>query len=169
MNEQERQTRRGRPRKWVRVTSALLVIGIICCVLAWLLLMCEVRTVLASGPTLVVVGVLTVLFASCDRLWAAAWIGAAHIGVSVLFFTLVNALDWQPHDAEIPFALMGVVYVAIVGPLSWRIQSRLPKSVEWGACEGCGYLLFGLTEPRCPECGRPFDPKLLAEFSLTAE
>jgi hypothetical protein len=25
-------------------------------------------------------------------------------------------------------------------------------------CLSCGYLLRGLTENRCPECGRPFDP-----------
>lgn len=25
-------------------------------------------------------------------------------------------------------------------------------------CIGCGYSLAGLTEPRCPECGRGFDP-----------
>ncbi len=25
-------------------------------------------------------------------------------------------------------------------------------------CLGCGYSLRGLAEPRCPECGRPFDP-----------
>src|SRR5262245_38374422 len=25
-------------------------------------------------------------------------------------------------------------------------------------CIGCGYLLHGLTDARCPECGRPFDP-----------
>ncbi len=24
-------------------------------------------------------------------------------------------------------------------------------------CAGCGYRLEGLPEPRCPECGRPFD------------
>src|SRR5947209_7206968 len=24
-------------------------------------------------------------------------------------------------------------------------------------CLGCGYTLLGLPEPRCPECGRPFD------------
>ncbi|RJP37049.1 MAG: hypothetical protein C4547_06320 [Phycisphaerales bacterium] len=24
-------------------------------------------------------------------------------------------------------------------------------------CLGCGYLLYGLTVPRCPECGRAFD------------
>ena len=25
-------------------------------------------------------------------------------------------------------------------------------------CFGCGYILDGLPEPVCPECGRPFDP-----------
>ena len=25
-------------------------------------------------------------------------------------------------------------------------------------CLGCGYILDGLPENRCPECGRPFDP-----------
>ncbi len=26
-------------------------------------------------------------------------------------------------------------------------------------CKGCWYVLDGLPENRCPECGRPFDPK----------
>lgn len=28
-------------------------------------------------------------------------------------------------------------------------------------CTECGYDLKGLTDPRCPECGTPFDPMLL--------
>jgi uncharacterized RDD family membrane protein YckC len=28
-----------------------------------------------------------------------------------------------------------------------------------GYCVGCGYCLYGLPEPRCPECGLAFDPK----------
>jgi hypothetical protein len=31
-------------------------------------------------------------------------------------------------------------------------------------CLGCGYILDGLPEPRCPECGRPFDPADPATF-----
>ena len=31
----------------------------------------------------------------------------------------------------------------------------LPSGVR---CRQCGYALRGLTAPRCPECGRPFDP-----------
>lgn len=29
---------------------------------------------------------------------------------------------------------------------------------ETACCRTCGYLLRGLPEPTCPECGRPFDP-----------
>ena len=29
---------------------------------------------------------------------------------------------------------------------------------ETACCRGCEYLLYGLPEPICPECGRSFDP-----------
>ncbi len=32
-------------------------------------------------------------------------------------------------------------------------------------CRVCGYILYGLPEPRCPECGTQFDPKLLEELT----
>ena len=28
---------------------------------------------------------------------------------------------------------------------------------HWPNCRKCGYLLHGLSEPRCPECGLPFE------------
>ena len=28
-------------------------------------------------------------------------------------------------------------------------------------CTKCGYSLKGLTEPRCPECGEPFNPYMV--------
>lgn len=33
-----------------------------------------------------------------------------------------------------------------------------------GFCARCGYSLRGLPEPRCPECGRPFDPSSRETF-----
>ena len=33
-----------------------------------------------------------------------------------------------------------------------------PPEPQLGLCRGCDYPLRGLTEHRCPECGRPFDP-----------
>lgn len=34
-------------------------------------------------------------------------------------------------------------------------------------CCKCGYILDGLTELRCPECGQPFDPQDPRTFRLT--
>src|ERR1051326_123797 len=33
-------------------------------------------------------------------------------------------------------------------------------------CLGCGYVLDNLPEPRCPECGRAFDPQSPATFAM---
>jgi hypothetical protein len=41
------------------------------------------------------------------------------------------------------------------------LTRRLQRRAELAICRGCGYDLRGLTEPRCPECGRRFDPALL--------
>ena len=50
-----------------------------------------------------------------------------------------------------------VVFLSVAVPtlLAWRFW---PKPVKPGHCR-CGYNLTGLTEPRCPECGQPFEPK----------
>ncbi len=37
--------------------------------------------------------------------------------------------------------------------LMLRTRSRLSN----GLCIDCGYNLTGVTEPRCPECGQPFN------------
>lgn len=52
-----------------------------------------------------------------------------------------------------PWAL--VLPVAIPTAWCWRRDRRHPP----GHCAECGYDLTGLTEPRCPECNREFDPK----------
>lgn len=38
------------------------------------------------------------------------------------------------------------------------MEHRATKEVADGYCRRCGYALQGLPEPRCPECGQPFDP-----------
>jgi hypothetical protein len=41
------------------------------------------------------------------------------------------------------------------------LTRRLQRRADLAVCRGCGYNLRGLIEPRCPECGRRFDPALL--------
>jgi hypothetical protein len=41
---------------------------------------------------------------------------------------------------------------------TWQV-SRIKQESKGPACEKCGYLLLGLREQRCPECGIPFGGK----------
>ena len=40
----------------------------------------------------------------------------------------------------------------------------MPEAVR--VCPGCTYPLTGLLDPRCPECGLPFDRRLLTDPEL---
>src|SRR4051812_37735454 len=39
-----------------------------------------------------------------------------------------------------------------------QAASNAPASRALGLCLDCNYPLWGLPTPRCPECGREFDP-----------
>lgn len=41
------------------------------------------------------------------------------------------------------------------------ISDKHTTNVNIRVCKKCGYNLRGLRDPRCPECGTPFDPNLL--------
>ncbi|UCC32123.1 MAG: hypothetical protein JSU86_07540, partial [Phycisphaerales bacterium] len=40
--------------------------------------------------------------------------------------------------------------------------------IDLPRCPSCSYLLLGLTEFRCPECGAPFDPEYIKDASFRA-
>jgi hypothetical protein len=95
--------------------------------------------------------------------YAWAWyLGIAHCALFGLLFLLVVINRWGPPDAQGPFIGIGFVYMAITTPLTFRAWRSAPVKRHPMMCVKCGYLLYGLTQPRCPECGTPFDPKLLA-------
>ena len=52
-----------------------------------------------------------------------------------------------------PFALWTGTMVSLL------ITTAFVAKFRRGHCHRCGYDLTGLTEPRCPECGQPFEPK----------
>jgi predicted amidophosphoribosyltransferase len=43
-----------------------------------------------------------------------------------------------------------------------RITRQYLQQQGIPVCINCGYDLRAQTTPRCPECGEPFDPKLLS-------
>ena len=53
----------------------------------------------------------------------------------------------------------GVLVAIGVGAAVARWRYKVPPDSE-PRCETCGYLLRGLPEARCPECGTPFDPDI---------
>ncbi len=55
--------------------------------------------------------------------------------------------------------IVGVVFAGIVCRLLAAVSYAQGESRQRapGRCRKCGYRLFGLPEPRCPECGTPFD------------
>jgi len=51
--------------------------------------------------------------------------------------------------------VVGLVGIAVIG-IRGVIRRCDHARGEQGLCVRCGYLLHGLSEPRCPECGTPF-------------
>lgn len=46
-------------------------------------------------------------------------------------------------------------FVALNSVAGYRIWARPVSELAYWECGRCGYFLYGLTEPRCPECGAP--------------
>lgn len=144
----------------------LLGVGILCALCAWLAIpLITVESVLFSGPILAIVGLATTIYGIRHHYPQVTTMGAAHVAICILFVSLVNLLGWGPGAARVPFMLMGAIYILIMAPLSWAIGKALPQVHQFGACPHCGYLLYGLTDPRCPECGQPFDPAWLPKLA----
>jgi hypothetical protein len=51
-----------------------------------------------------------------------------------------------------------VAFVVAMGWLVRRGWNTAYAQAHGDRCVGCGYLLIGLPQPRCPECGRDFYP-----------
>lgn len=114
-----------------------------------------------------------VLLALCGLTWGAVCHGslrgdywllslAAAAVAAALFLTLVQPSD-SPSFHSLEWIITWVCVVVFVLPavclaglpfLLMRIRRR-PSNT----CRKCGYFLYGLPLPRCPECGLAFDPK----------
>ena len=97
------------------------------------------------------------------------WIGFDDIDTRIVFFDrrplVVHRVSFIPvartkyFSLHQPYLQVGLTYpfVAVLLPtlfVWWFVPKHRP-----GHCQRCGYDLTGLTEPRCPECGQPFEAK----------
>lgn len=58
------------------------------------------------------------------------------------------------------FGILGGGSILLLCSIAY-LRNRYWPLVPAGHCRVCGYDLYGLPEPRCPECGTPFDPEEL--------
>ena len=146
----------------VRIARALMLLAVAELVAALIIMWrVDVRTVLITGSLLLLTGIALIFVARNARYGAAYGVGLSHAVFVGFIVAIVNIFRLSPDDALKPFSWLGGAYILLMvfaGRVAWKAAPRTPDPSR---CTICGYLLFGLHEPRCPECGTPFDPRLL--------
>jgi hypothetical protein len=149
--------RSGRLAAWAR--GVLWAASGVCVVAIFAVAMLGAETVVVSGPIIGTLGSALIALGGFARYrWAMA-LGASHIGICITFLAMVNIARLSPRSAYVPFLCVGVPYVVGQAAATVVASRRMPRAERPWECEGCGYLLVGLSEARCPECGRGFDPR----------
>jgi hypothetical protein len=130
----------------------------------FLILFIHVETVGGTGPIEAGLGLIILIFAMVYRHLAGIFLGASMIGISVLMFLLVLLLEWSPREAYLPFSFLASIYMLFSLPLTIYVTVRPPILYQEWQCHGCGYLIYGLQSPQCPECGNVLNPDLVAKY-----
>ena len=121
----------ARPGRKLRGAAALAWIA---CAIAWLLIVgVDVETVIITGPIIAVLGLMILIRGIIERRPPFAILGAAHLGICLLFIVLVNLFHWSPGEATKPFSVMGAIHVVasgvatywVVSPSRWRQAARI--------------------------------------------
>ncbi len=74
-------------------------------------------------------------------------------------------LFWEMALAIQPFEICccSLALAPVLAIVILRRHRQQIRKIEQGICVVCGYDLRGQVEPRCPECGTPFDPSNMSE------
>ena len=157
----------GRRSRWLK---RVMTVSVLASWVAWLLIPAvDVETVCISGPVLLLLGVTIIFLARVQNIWALA-LGVAQIGICLLFFGLVIALQWGPGRAEKPFAWMGLIYLLVMAfPMIMALSTGGKSGPTAWHCTQCGYFLFGITQPRCPECGTGVEQQVFEQIKYAFE
>ncbi len=115
-------------------------------------------------------GIAFVLFrrsACAWLLWVLAMFGVGILGTMIAGLRVIPSIAYiAPRNlADVVEQGFGFMSTAVPSTIGWyaarafcRITRRRRVHHQDDAnCARCGFLLRGLVEPRCPECGTPFD------------
>jgi hypothetical protein len=146
----------SRAVKWTRtgLLSSMYVLP-----LGLLFLLPDTETVVISGPALVLVSLWIFVTGWVARYQWTRTLACAHLVLVIFLAVLVETNNWSPRRAWEPFLFICTPYVVAALAATWYVYRHPPPSKippSWN-CRACGYLLFGLSENRCPECNTPFD------------
>jgi len=139
----------------------------------YLVPLCTRRNGLIAGCVIMllapIIGKLLILLSTRWR--STRYLAGAGLCVRILLFTSCAYMahidpTGQPWQQVPALMLLGGLVFVLEALLSlivilMAILELGSRQVPRRLCAKCGYLLAGLREPRCPECGTPFDPSLL--------
>ena len=121
----------ARPCRALRVSTFLAWAA---CMLSWgVIVWVDVHPVLVTGPIIALLGLMVGVRGIIERRAGFTVLGAAHVGICLLFVVLVNLFRWSPNDAFMPFTVMGAMHVIGSGLGSawvllrsrWRQRARM--------------------------------------------
>ena len=104
------------------------------------------------------IAILWVVFMLVD--FPLGWLAIPLEVVARPYFSLRMSDVYLP---ALTFSVLGGIQYFFLTLILLRIRCQILRNrrKRKGLCVNCEYALRGLTESRCPECGTPFDPKLL--------
>ena len=116
----------------------------------------------------------TIVAACCLRIFMPlvlpARLAAVNFAVDVTLMSLGFVLGfwvgrerwWYLHSVVRWMVHAWMAFVVIGSPLAWWLNRWMQaRRITGPYCRGCRYHLRGVTNWRCPECGRPFTLKEL--------
>ncbi len=109
------------------------------------------RAAIAIAVGAVALGLLVALLPAHD--------GVVPVTTDALLRTGVQALGYKQWYALGEYPALVVIYLLpaiLIAAVSYTLAARHAQATELDdgpRCRRCGYILRGLPEPRCPECG----------------
>lgn len=118
--------------RWVRLWIVFqMVVAIVGCAAAFY----DVETIVATGPTLTVVGIFGIITCIRRRFLFGFWISMSAPAISLGVFLLIFLCNWSPTYAQGPVPIIGAIYtvaLCVMGFIAWRrtwlLQSKFDAS-----------------------------------------
>ena len=98
-----------------------------------------------------------------ERAWLRIIVSVVVGGIAGFAFCVVVVQAPGPTAAAARVVFICAAFLAgpFVASVLTHVLTPREKQDGYTRCGKCGYILTGLPEPRCPECGTPFDEQLL--------